>query len=111
MSRKSSSRTMSCRPLKRTRSTRASTRSPPLGDPWQVPADEAFEWVTPPMEAPDTPGYLEVEFSEGIPKAVNGKEMSPVELIRFVNHFAGRHGVGIIDQMEDRLVGIKSREV
>ncbi len=88
-----------------------SIESGPLEDPWQEPADDVFEWVTPPTEAPNTPGYLEVEFSEGMPKAVNGKEMMPVDLIRYVNDFAGRHGVGIIDQMEDRLVGIKSREV
>jgi len=88
-----------------------SIESGPLEDPWSEPADEAFEWITPPTKAPNTPGYLELEYSEGVPKAVDGKELKPVDLIRFVNAFAGRHGVGIIDQMEDRLVGIKSREV
>ncbi len=88
-----------------------SIESGPLEDPWHEPDDTVFEWVTPPMDAPDTPGYLDVEFVDGLPESVNGKETNPLELIRYVNEFAGRHGVGIIDQMEDRLVGIKSREV
>ncbi len=83
----------------------------PLEQPDQEPPAEAFEWTTTPEEAPDTPGYLEVEFSGGLPTAVNGAQMKPLELIRQVNHLAGSHGVGIIDHVEDRLVGIKSREV
>ena len=57
------------------------------------------------------PGYLELGFVEGIPRTVDGEEMGDLELIRHVNQFAGKHGVGIIDHIEDRLVGIKSREV
>jgi argininosuccinate synthase len=88
-----------------------SCESGPLEDPSQEPTAEAFEWTTLPEEAPDTPGYLELEFREGLPVKVNGKAMEPLELIKFVNRLAGSHGVGVIDHIEDRLVGIKSREV
>jgi argininosuccinate synthase len=88
-----------------------SIESGPLEHAEQEPPAEAFEWTTIPEEAPNTPGYLEVEFVDGLPVAVNGVRMAPLELIQHVNHFAGSHGVGIIDHMEDRLVGIKSREV
>ncbi|TLX99551.1 MAG: argininosuccinate synthase [Thaumarchaeota archaeon] len=88
-----------------------SIESGPLEHPDQEPLPDAFEWATLPEEAPDTPGYLDLEFLEGVPTKVNGQELNPVELIQFVNQLGGSHGVGIIDHMEDRLVGIKSREV
>ncbi len=88
-----------------------SVESGPLESPDQEPPREAFEWTTMPEDAPDAPGYLELDFAGGLPVRANGREMEPLELISFVNHFAGSHGVGIIDHMEDRLVGIKSREV
>ena len=88
-----------------------SVESGPLEKPDQEPLPEAFEWTTLPEDAPDTPGYLELEFLEGLPVKAGGRKMEPLELISYVNHFAGSHGVGIIDHMEDRLVGIKSREV
>ncbi len=88
-----------------------SIESGPLEDPWTEPLNSAFEWVTPPEDAPDTPGYLELGFVEGIPRTVNGVEKKDLELIQHVNEFVGKHGVGIIDHIEDRLVGIKSREV
>jgi len=88
-----------------------SIESGPLEDPRVEPPRGAFEWVTPPEDAPDTAGYLELGFVEGIPMTVNGEEKKDLELIGYVNEFAGRHGVGIIDHIEDRLVGIKSREV
>ena len=88
-----------------------SIESGPLEDPRVEPPKSAFEWVTPPEDAPDTAGYLELGFVEGIPKTVNGEEKKDLDLIRHVNEFAGKHGVGIIDHIEDRLVGIKSREV
>lgn len=88
-----------------------SIESGPLEDPDVEPPPGAFEWVTQPQDAPDTPGYLELGFVEGVPRFVDGREMGDLELIRHVNQFAGKHGVGIIDHVEDRLVGIKSREV
>lgn len=88
-----------------------SVESGPLESPDQEPPREALEWTTPPEDAPDKPGYLDLEFVGGLPVSANGREMEPLDLISYVNHFAGSHGVGIIDHMEDRLVGIKSREV
>jgi len=88
-----------------------SIESGPLEHPDQEPLGDAFEWTTNPEDAPDAPGYLDLEFVEGVPARVNGRDLEPVELIQFVNQVAGSHGVGIIDHIEDRLVGIKSREV
>ena len=88
-----------------------SIESGPLEDPRTEPPKSAFEWVTPPEDAPDAAGYIELGFVEGIPRMVDGEEKGDLELIRHLNEFVGRHGVGIIDQIEDRLVGIKSREV
>ncbi|MDG6898158.1 MAG: argininosuccinate synthase [Nitrososphaerota archaeon] len=88
-----------------------SVESGPLEDPSVEPPDDAFEWTTPSEEAPDTPGYLEIEFREGLPVRADGRSMEPLKLIDYVNRAAGHHGVGVIDHIEDRLVGIKSREV
>lgn len=88
-----------------------SIESGPLEDPNTEPPDSAFEWVTPPHKAPDSAGYIEIGFVEGVPVTIDRSEMNGLELIRHVNQFAGRYGVGIIDHIEDRLVGIKSREV
>lgn len=88
-----------------------SIESGPLEDPNVEPPASAFEWVTQPKEAPDTPGYVELGFVEGVPRSVDGQEMGDLQLIKHLNQFAGKHGVGIIDHVEDRLVGIKSREV
>jgi argininosuccinate synthase len=82
-----------------------------LEHPEKEPPENAFEWTVPPEKAPDKPEYLSLEFERGIPRALNGQEMDPVELIELVNETAGAHGVGRIDHIEDRLVGIKSREV
>ncbi len=88
-----------------------SIESGPLEMPDQEPPAEVFEWTTLPEEAPDTPGYLEIQFTEGVPTAVDGTSMRGKELIEHVSRVAGSHGVGAIDHVEDRLVGIKSREV
>lgn len=85
--------------------------SGPLEDPNTEPPASAFEWVTQPKDAPDVPGYVEIGFVEGVPRTIDGREMGDLELIQHLNKFAGKHGVGIIDHIEDRLVGIKSREV
>jgi argininosuccinate synthase len=88
-----------------------SIESGPLEDPEMEPPASAFEWVTQPKDTPDSPGYVEIGFEEGIPKMVDGETMDDLELIKHLNSFAGKHGVGIVDHIEDRLVGIKSREV
>ena len=88
-----------------------SVESGPLEKPDQEPPADVYEWTSLPEEAPDTPGYLDVRFTEGLPTEVNGSVMRGRELIEFVSRFAGSHGVGAIDHVEDRLVGIKSREI
>ncbi len=82
-----------------------------LEDPSIEPPEEAFEWCVHPDNAPDKPEYLEIEFENGVPVAVDGKRANAVDLINYVNSKAGLNGYGIIDHVEDRLVGIKSREV
>jgi len=82
-----------------------------LEDPSHEPPEEIFEWTAPPEKAPDKPQYVIIEFECGIPCAINGEHLDPVGLVQTLNKIAGKHGVGRIDHMEDRLVGIKSREV
>jgi len=82
-----------------------------LEHPESEPPGEVFEWTTPIEETPDEPEYIAIGFEEGAPVSLNGEAMSPVELIERVHDAAGRHGVGRIDHMEDRIVGLKSREV
>ena len=82
-----------------------------LEDANQEPPEDAFEWTTSPEEAPNTPEYVAVKFDAGVPVAVNRENLSPLALIEMLNETAGKHGVGRIDHIEDRLVGIKSREV
>ena len=81
-----------------------------LEDAWIEPPREAWGWTTEPSEAPDVPEYVEIEFVKGIPVAINGEKMDGIKLIETVNAMACRNGVGRIDHVEDRLVGIKSRE-
>ncbi|MCS7206944.1 MAG: argininosuccinate synthase [Dehalococcoidia bacterium] len=82
-----------------------------LEDPWDEPPEDAFAWTKHPSQAPDTPLYVEIEFQQGIPVAINGESLGPVALVEHLNRLAGEHGVGRIDHLENRLVGIKSREV
>jgi len=82
-----------------------------LEDPWTEPPEEIFTLTKAPAAAPDVPAYLEVAFEAGVPLAVNGVPMPLTELIHSVGTIAGAHGVGRIDVVENRLVGIKSREV
>lgn len=82
-----------------------------LEDPWKEPPEEAFAWTNPPASTPETPTYLEIEFKLGLPVAIDGQAMPGVALIKHLNDLAGSHGVGRIDHVENRLVGIKSREV
>jgi argininosuccinate synthase len=82
-----------------------------LEHPDKEPPDDVFEWTVSPEKAPSNPEYLSLEFENGVPKSLNGKNMAPHALIEAVNEVAGKHGVGRIDHIENRLVGIKSREI
>ena len=82
-----------------------------LEHPDVEPPEEIYEWTVSPEKAPDKPEYVTIRFNNGVPTALNGDEMDPVSLIEALNDVAGKHGVGRIDHIEDRLVGIKSREI
>ena len=82
-----------------------------LEDPWAEPPEDVYTLTKTPAEAPDTPAYVNLDFSQGVPTAVNGVAMPLVELIASLQTIAGAHGVGRIDMVENRLVGIKSREI
>jgi argininosuccinate synthase len=82
-----------------------------LEDPWQAPPEDAFLLTRPAAACPEMPADLELTFEEGVPTEVNGVQMPLTELVHSVATIAGVHGVGRIDMVENRLVGIKSREV
>jgi argininosuccinate synthase len=82
-----------------------------LEDPWKAPYDDMFQLTVAPEQAPDTPEEVEVEIERGVPVAVNGKRLSPAALLHELNGIAGRHGVGRVDIVENRYVGLKSRGV
>ncbi|HMO54502.1 MAG TPA: argininosuccinate synthase, partial [Tepidiformaceae bacterium] len=82
-----------------------------LEDPWTEPPADAYEWTRDPEDAPASPEYIEIAYQSGMPVSLNGEELGPVELVERLNEVGGIHGVGRIDHVEDRLVGIKSREV
>jgi argininosuccinate synthase len=82
-----------------------------LEDAGQEPPEDAFVWTVSPEKAPDTPEYVTVKFEAGVPIALNKQGLKPLAVIETLNKTAGKHGVGRIDHIEDRLVGIKSREV
>ncbi|MDX2036128.1 MAG: argininosuccinate synthase [Isosphaeraceae bacterium] len=82
-----------------------------LEDPWTEPPAETFQWTVDPKDAPNEPEVVEIEFASGRPIALNGTKLDGAELIQELNAIAGRHGVGRIDHIENRLVGIKSREI
>lgn len=82
-----------------------------LEDPWNAPKDELFIVTNIPEKAPDQKEYVELEFVEGVPVAVNGEKMSPATIVETLNEIGIRNGVGITDMVEDRLVGMKSRGV
>jgi argininosuccinate synthase len=82
-----------------------------LEDPWEEPPADVYEWTSGPENAPEEAAYLEITFQHGIPIALNGEEIESVTLIETLNTLAGSYGIGRIDSIENRLVGIKSREV
>lgn len=82
-----------------------------LEDPWNEPPEEIYTMTRSPKDSPDMPAYVEVGFERGVPVSLNGKNLDGVSLIQELNELAGEHGVGRIDHVENRLVGIKSREI
>jgi argininosuccinate synthase len=82
-----------------------------LEDPWDEPPADAFAWTVDPARAPNEPLYVEIEFERGRPVALDGQRLDGVPLIERLNELGGKHGVGRIDHVENRLVGIKSREL
>ena len=82
-----------------------------LEDPWAEPPEDIYTLTRAPQDGPDEPAYVEIEFEAGVPVRANGIEMPLLELIESLETIAGSHGVGRIDMVENRLIGIKSREV
>ena len=82
-----------------------------LEDPWVEPPAEVWLWTKSPEQSPNNPQYIEIEFEKGLPVALDGEAMDGVKLIQHLNDVAGEHGIGRIDHVENRLIGIKSREI
>ncbi|MEJ6951794.1 argininosuccinate synthase [Natronospora cellulosivora (SeqCode)] len=82
-----------------------------LENPWNQPPEDAYLWTTSPEEAPDKAEYISITFEKGVPVKINDKDYKPVDLVRELNQIGSKHGVGRIDMVENRLVGIKSREI
>jgi argininosuccinate synthase len=82
-----------------------------LENPWTEPPEDIYEWTKSAADASDKPEYVEIGFEQGIPVSLNGREMDGLALIGKLNAMAGRNGIGRIDHLESRLVGIKSREI
>ncbi|MGB2939020.1 MAG: argininosuccinate synthase [Candidatus Dormiibacterota bacterium] len=82
-----------------------------LEDPWEEPPAEVFAWTTDPDKAPAKAAYVEVKFEAGLPVALDGEALDPLAIVERLNALGGEHGVGRIDMVENRLVGIKSREI
>jgi len=82
-----------------------------LEDPWQEPEESMFRMTVSPEKAPDTPTYVEIEFERGNPVAIDGERLSPVALLSRLNRLGGENGIGRLDMVENRFVGMKSRGV
>ena len=82
-----------------------------LEDPWQEPGPGTYTLTVPPEKAPDEPQVIEIDFESGNPVAVDGTSYTPAELIHALNRIAGKHGIGRIDMVENRFVGMKSRGI
>jgi argininosuccinate synthase len=82
-----------------------------LEDPWVEPPEEAYEWTTRAEDAPNQPTYLEISFEKGVPLSINGESIILPELISRLNIIGGKNAIGRVDMVENRLVGIKSREI
>lgn len=82
-----------------------------LEDPWAEPPEDIYAMTADPLKTPNTPEYVEISFDKGIPVKINGKTYNPVALVKTLNKIGGRHSIGRVDMIENRLVGIKSREI
>jgi argininosuccinate synthase len=82
-----------------------------LEDPWNAPEDSMFQLTVSPKAAPDTPEVIELAFEKGNPVEVNGERLSPANMLARLNQLGGRHGIGRVDLVENRFVGMKSRGV
>src|SRR5699024_8108487 len=82
-----------------------------LEDPWATPPEDAYDITKPIEDTPDEAETIEIYFEKGVPVSINGQNMPLDEMILALNELAGKHGIGRIDHVENRLVGIKSREV
>ncbi len=82
-----------------------------LEDPWWEPAEDMYQLTVSPDKAPDVPAVIEIGFDIGVPTSLNGERLDPVTLFQRLNKLAGEHGIGRIDMVENRLVGMKSRGV
>lgn len=82
-----------------------------LEDPWQAHPESVYKWCNTPEKGPDIPTIVELEFEQGLPVKLNNQSLGPVELIQTLNQIGATHGIGIIDIVENRLVGMKSRGV
>jgi len=82
-----------------------------LEDPWMEPPEDMFCLTVSPEKAPDVPAHIEIEFNDGNPIGVNGERMSPHHLLSYLNRLGGAHGIGRVDTVENRYVGMKSRGV
>jgi argininosuccinate synthase len=82
-----------------------------LEDAWHEPPIDVYEWTNDPKDCPDEPLYLDILFKQGNPVAIDSENMAPLDLVVKLSDLAGLHGIGRIDHVEDRLVGIKSREI
>lgn len=82
-----------------------------LEDPWSPPPDDIFTLSVSPKEAPDEAEVVDISFEKGNPTAINGQTMSPANLLKTLNEMGGRHGIGRVDLVENRFVGMKSRGV
>ena len=83
----------------------------PLEDAWNEPLPDVYEWTVDASDTPDTPEYVEIEFAQGLPISINGNGLPSVELIQKLHELGGAHGIGRTDHVENRLIGIKSREI
>lgn len=82
-----------------------------LEDPKEAPPADAYQITTNPLEAPDKPEHVAISFKEGVPVAIDGVSLSPVEIVDTLNILGARHGIGRLDVIENRVIGIKSREI
>ncbi len=80
-----------------------------LEDPWAEPEEDMWRWTVAPEKAPDKPEYIEIDFEKGDAVAINGSRMSPAQILETLNEYGKKHGIGRIDIVENRFVGMKSR--